>query len=151
MKHKFMKPLIGAAIVIIGIISIGWLVQQKPTVTAKSKPSSNAKVISGHGRSAKAGTHSALDQAHETRLTDQDVVGVWVNHHNKDIHQQITFTADHKWKENQHHVTNIYSGTWKIVDHHQISLAPYGETIRLYGNNFNTMNVLNYNHILNKQ
>ncbi|WP_246766948.1 hypothetical protein [Lactiplantibacillus plantarum] len=91
-------------------------------------------------------THS--DNSH---LTEADVVGVWINHHNKDIHQQITFTADHKWKENQHHVTNIYSGTWKVIGHNQISLSPYGEKIQLSGHDFSTMDVLNYHHILNKQ
>lgn len=83
-------------------------------------------------------------------LTDADVVGIWINHHDKDIHQKIKFTANHKWRENQHGVTDIYSGTWKRIDNDKISLAPYGEKIQLYGDHFQTMKVLSYNHILNK-
>lgn len=32
------------------------------------------------------------------QITSKDVVGVWINHHNKDIHQKITFTKNHQWR-----------------------------------------------------
>lgn len=105
--------------------------------TRQEKPTKQVTVVKHH--------------TDRSTLTDADVVGVWVNHHNREIHQKITFTADHKWKENQHHVTNIYSGTWKRIGHNQILLAPYNEKIRLYGTGFKMMNVLAYHHILNKQ
>ncbi|WP_225428340.1 hypothetical protein [Levilactobacillus enshiensis] len=87
----------------------------------------------------------------ETTLSNDDVVGIWINHHDKKLHQKITFTANHRWQENQHGITNIYSGTWKRVGHNRISLAPYGEKIQLYGNELQMMKVLNYNHILDKE
>lgn len=40
--------------------------------------------------------------AASARVTTDDVVGVWVNHRDQDIHQQITFTKNHHWRENQH-------------------------------------------------
>ncbi|MFD1670955.1 hypothetical protein ACFQ5M_02455 [Agrilactobacillus yilanensis] len=101
--------------------------------------------------SASASTVKTKRPSLNSPVTDHDVVGVWINHHNKDIHQQITFTADYRWTENQHNVTNIYSGTWKIIGQDEIQLAPYGEKIQLYGRHYKQMNVLNYNHILNKQ
>ncbi|WP_040468650.1 hypothetical protein [Limosilactobacillus gastricus] len=84
-----------------------------------------------------------------TRVTTTDVVGVWVNHHDKDIHQQITFTKDHHWRENQHHQKDIYKGTWKITGKHEITLAPYGEVIRFSKNN-QVMTVINYDHVLTR-
>lgn len=87
----------------------------------------------------------------ETTLSNDDVVGIWVNHHDKKLHQKITFTANHRWRENQQGITNIYSGTWKRIGHNRISLAPYGEEIQLYGNKLQMMKVLNYNHILGKE
>ncbi|KRK51262.1 hypothetical protein FC97_GL000954 [Companilactobacillus kimchii DSM 13961 = JCM 10707] len=84
------------------------------------------------------------------KITSKDVVGTWVNHHNKNLHQKITFTKNHKWKENQHGITNIYSGTWKIVGKRTIRLAPYDEKIVFNKHNKKQMNVVNYNHILNK-
>lgn len=87
----------------------------------------------------------------ERILTDDDIVGTWVNHHDKEIHQKITFTANHRWRENQNGFTNIYSGTWKRIDDNKISLAPYNEEIHLYGSKFQTMKVLNYDHILDKE
>lgn len=85
------------------------------------------------------------------KISDKDIVGVWTNHHNKNLHQKITFHKNHKWNENQHGVTNIYSGTWKIVGKRTISLAPYGEKIVINKHNVNQMNVVNYHHILNKK
>jgi hypothetical protein len=85
------------------------------------------------------------------QITTKDVVGVWINHYNKDIHQKITFTKNHKWRENQHGVKNIYSGTWKIVGKRTIKLAPYGEKIVFNKNNQRQMNVVSYHHILNKE
>lgn len=85
------------------------------------------------------------------QIKTSDIVGVWINHHNKDIHQKITFTKNHHWHENQHGVKNIYSGTWKIVGKRTIKLAPYGEKIVINRNNKRRMNVVSYHHILNKQ
>ncbi|WP_334340114.1 hypothetical protein [Companilactobacillus sp. HBUAS56275] len=85
------------------------------------------------------------------QIKTSDIVGVWINHHNKDIHQKITFTKNHRWHENQHGVKNIYSGTWKIVGKRTIKLAPYGEKIVINKNNKRQMNVVSYHHILNKQ
>lgn len=85
------------------------------------------------------------------KISDKDIVGVWTNHHNKNLHQKITFHKNHKWNENQRGITNIYSGTWKIVGKRTISLAPYGEKIVINKHNVNQMNVVSYHHILNKR
>ncbi|WP_119317574.1 hypothetical protein [Companilactobacillus formosensis] len=85
------------------------------------------------------------------QIRDKDVVGVWINHHNKNLHQKITFHKNHKWNENQHGVKNIYSGTWKIVGKRTISLSPYGEKIVFNKHNIKKINVVNYHHILNKK
>jgi hypothetical protein len=85
------------------------------------------------------------------QITTKDVVGVWVNHHNQDIQQRIIFMKNHQWRENQHGVKNIYSGTWKIVGKRTIKLSPYGEKIIFNKNNYRQMNVVNYHHILNKK
>ena len=53
--------------------------------------------------------------AASSRVTTDDVVGVWVNHHDKDIHQQITFTKNHHWRENQHGQKDIYKGTGRLL------------------------------------
>jgi hypothetical protein len=85
------------------------------------------------------------------QITSKDIVGVWINHHNKDIHQKITFTKNHHWRENQQGIKNIYSGTWKIVGKRTIKLTPYDEKIVIDKNDINQMNVVNYHHILNKE
>lgn len=85
------------------------------------------------------------------KINDKDVVGVWINHRNKNLHQKITFHKNHKWNENQHGVKNIYSGTWKIVGKRTISLAPYGERIVFDKHNVKKINVVSYHHILNKK
>ena len=85
--------------------------------------------------------------AASTRVTTDDVVGVWVNHRDKDIHQQITFIRNHHWRENQHGQKDIYKGTWKITGKHEITLAPYDEVIR-FSNNNHKMTVVNYDHVL---
>jgi len=87
----------------------------------------------------------------EKSLTDHEVVGVWINHHNKEIHQKITFTANYKWRENQNGFTNIYTGNWKQIGDNKVLLTPYDEKIQFYGDDFKTVKVLNYNHILNKE
>ncbi len=88
-------------------------------------------------------------RAASSRVTTDDVVGVWVNHHDKDIHQQITFTKNHHWRENQHGQKDIYKGTWKITGKHEITLAPYDEVIRFSKNN-HKMTVINYDHVLTR-
>ncbi|AUI71161.1 membrane protein [Companilactobacillus alimentarius] len=85
------------------------------------------------------------------KITTKDITGVWINHHNKSIHQKITFTKNHKWHENQHGVKDIYSGTWKIIGKRTIKLAPYGEKIIINKHNRQQMRVVNYDHILNKK
>ncbi len=85
------------------------------------------------------------------KIRDKDVVGVWINHHNKNLHQKITFHKNHKWNENQHGVKNIYSGTWKIVGKRTINLAPYGEKIVFDKHDVKKIDVVNYHHILNKK
>ncbi|WP_164508105.1 hypothetical protein [Lapidilactobacillus wuchangensis] len=85
------------------------------------------------------------------QITTKDVVGVWVNHHDKDIHQKITCTKNHQWHENQHGVKNIYSGSWQIIGKRTIKLAPYGEKIVFNKYNRQQMNVVSYHHILNKK
>lgn len=89
--------------------------------------------------------------AHATssRVTIDDVVGVWVNHRDKDIHQQITFNKNHHWRENQHGQKDIYKGTWKITGKHQITLAPYDEVIKFSNHNLK-MTVVNYDHVLTR-
>lgn len=84
------------------------------------------------------------------QLTDADVVGVWVNHINTDIHQQITFHSDHTWNENQHGVTNIYHGTWSITGKNRINLQPWNDDIVFSKNNFRKMTVVSFNHVLTK-
>jgi len=133
-------------LIVLGLIAIGLVIVHRPSTAGHAKPAANSTVVSSSESSTKISSNR--DQP---SLTDQDVVGIWDNHHNKNIHQQITFTADHKWRENQHHITNIYSGTWKLSHHNQILLAPYDETIQLYGKHFDTMNVLSYDHILTKE
>lgn len=85
--------------------------------------------------------------AASARVTTDDVVGVWVNHRDKDIHQQITFTKNHHWRENQHGQKDVYKGTWKITGKREITLAPYDEVIR-FSNNNHKMTVINYDHVL---
>ena len=146
MNKKIIGIILGIVIVVVGVVLLVCGSTYRPSSAGRTKSATNPPVAKHV-----TGSRVTSRQAKGSRITDADVVGVWINHHNKGIHQKITFTADHKWKENQHHVTNIYSGTWKRTAHNQISLAPYGETIQLYGANFETMNVLNYHHILNKQ
>ena len=148
MNKKVMGAILGAIVVVVGLIVLAIGMTRQPESTSRSKPATNTTVAKHVSSSSKASSSISASRA---GITDTDVVGVWINHHNKDIHQKITFTADHKWKENQHHVTNIYSGTWKRIGHNQILLAPYNEKIHLYGDNYQTMNVLSYDHILNKQ
>lgn len=90
------------------------------------------------------------DNSDLRQLTDSDVVGVWVNHINTDIHQQITFHANHTWNENQHGVTNIYHGTWKITGKNRINLQPWDEDIVFAPGNYNQMTVVSFNHTLTK-
>lgn len=142
------KKVMGAIVVVAGLIVLAIGMTRQSARTSRSKPATNMTVAKHVSSSSKVSSNISADRA---GITDADVVGVWINHHNKDIHQKITFTADHKWKENQHHVTNIYSGTWKRIGHNQILLAPYNEKIHLYGDNYQTMNVLSYDHILNKR
>ncbi|WP_412990291.1 hypothetical protein ACLJJ6_04830 [Pediococcus siamensis] len=111
----------------------------KVVVTSKAATSKNTSVSSSHNHDSSG-----------NQITDEDVVGVWVNHINKDIHQQITFLSNHTWKENQHGQTNIYSGKWKITGPYTINLSPYDEDIRFTKNNFNEMTVISYDHVLTK-
>lgn len=148
MNKKVMGAILGAIVVMTGLVMLTIGMTRQAESTSRAKPATNTTVAKHVVSPSKASSNATANQA---SMTDADVIGVWINHHNKDIHQKITFTADHRWKENQHHVTNIYSGTWKRIGHNQILLAPYNEKIHLYGNNYQTMNVLNYNHILNKK
>ena len=146
MNKKVKGMVIGIIVVLIGVMGLGFSLVHQPATSSRVKTATNATVIRNKTSS------SRVDRSSQTStINDADVVGVWINHHNKEIHQKITFTADHKWKENQHHVTNIYSGTWKRIGHNQILLAPYNEKIHLYGDKYQTMKVLSYDHILNKQ
>lgn len=145
MNKKVMGRVIGIAVILIGVVGLVFSFSHQST-SRRAKSATNTTVVKKRSSSSKV---SQSD--HHATINDADVVGVWINHRNKEIHQKITFTADHKWKENQHHVTNIYSGTWKRIGHNQILLAPYNEKIHLYGTNFRTMNVLSYDHILNKK
>lgn len=142
MKQRYLAVFTGCIVILVGLI-LGMIANQRQQTYTKVKPATNSAVA--------VSSHTSALSVNQKALTEQEVIGVWVNHHNKEIHQKITFTADHQWQENQHHVANIYSGTWKLVGHHEISLAPYGEIIRLSGKRFKTMNVLNYHHILTKQ
>ncbi|BDZ31290.1 hypothetical protein RA086_08740 [Lactiplantibacillus sp. WILCCON 0030] len=151
MNKRLIRALLGLAITILGLVIMIFATQYQPATTSSSKPASNSSVMVNSKQTPKPDSHLERKQSSNPPLTDQDVIGVWINHHNKSLHQKITFFANHKWQENQQHVTNIYSGTWKITTHNEISLAPYGEKIRLYGTDFKTMTVLNYNHRLDKQ
>ncbi|MQS75515.1 hypothetical protein [Companilactobacillus halodurans] len=87
----------------------------------------------------------------QKEISTKNVVGTWVNHHDKNLHQKITFTKNHKWHENQHDIKNIYSGHWKIIGKRTIKLTPYNEKIVFDKNNFHQIKVVNYHHILNKK
>lgn len=128
MNKKF-KYLIGT------LLFVGVLL----TISFKYAPQDDLTVVQGSS------------QKQTKQIKDSDIVGVWINHHNKDIHQKITFTKNHHWHENQHGVKNIYSGTWKIVGKRTIKLAPYGEKIVISKKNNHQMNVVSYHHILNKK
>lgn len=97
-----------------------------------------------------AGTKDNKPATQVKEISDEDVVGIWINHHNKQLHQKITFHKNHKWNEDQQGVKNIYSGTWKIIGKRTIRLAPYGEKIVFNKNNVKQINVVNYHHILTK-
>lgn len=88
-------------------------------------------------------------QASSQPLKESDVVGVWVNHRDKSIHQRITFNSNHRWTEEQHHHKNIYHGTWKITGRNNVTLGPYGNPIRFSKNN-KQMNLLDFHEILTK-
>lgn len=121
------------------IITTLLLVTISLIVSFKFGPNDNQTKVEGSNQNSKV-----------SKISDKDVIGVWVNHRNKDIHQQITFTKDHKWYENQHNIKNIYTGTWKIVGNRTIMLSPYHEKIVFNKHNIKKMNVVSYHHILTK-
>ena len=132
-----MQTIFQIIVTVAALVVIVYAVQQHSPTTDKSNQATKQQ--------------TSVTYSDNSHLTEADVVGVCINHFINVILPLITFPADHNCKENQHHVTNIYSGTWKIIGHNQISLSPYGEKIQLSGHDFSTMDVLNYHHILNKQ
>lgn len=83
-------------------------------------------------------------------ITEADVIGVWNNHRDADLHQQIRFTADHEWHEDQHGTRNIYQGTWEITGKRTVMLHDWEEEIRFSPDNYKEFTVISFAHILTK-
>ncbi|MGV9550767.1 hypothetical protein [Streptomyces ardesiacus] len=83
-------------------------------------------------------------------ITERDVVGVWNNHHDTELHQQIRFTRDHEWHEDQHGTRNIYHGTWEITGKRTVLLHDWDEEIRFSPDNYNEFTVVSFDHVLTK-
>lgn len=128
MNKKFLSQLV--IIILLGL-SVSVVFSQKVTV-------------SGHSSIARSSKK-------DNKLTEDNITGTWINHHDTDIKQKIMFLPNHKWHENQYGITDIYHGTWKLIEGNKISLSPYNEVIQLYGNDFQRMRVLSYDHILDKE
>lgn len=113
--------------------------------TKQDKQVNSTKVVQ---KAKKTSSKSTND--HSVKITDQDVIGTWINHKDKDIHQKIVFHKNHTWNEDQHGTKNIYHGTWKITGNRKINLKPYDEDIVFTKGNFKRMTVVSYNHVLTK-
>ncbi|WP_052768763.1 hypothetical protein [Streptomyces humi] len=78
------------------------------------------------------------------------MIGVWNNHRDTDLHQQIRFSRDHEWHEDQHGTQNIYHGTWEITGKRTVMLHDWEEEIRFSPDNYNEFTVISFDHILTK-
>ncbi|MGI5423731.1 hypothetical protein [Streptomyces sp. CA-179760] len=76
--------------------------------------------------------------------------GVWNNHRDTELHQQIRFTRDHEWHEDQHGTRNIYHGTWEITGKRTVLLHDWDEEIRFSPDNYNEFTVVSFDHVLTK-
>ncbi|MFE4057251.1 hypothetical protein ACFXP3_13300 [Streptomyces sp. NPDC059096] len=83
-------------------------------------------------------------------IAERDVVGVWNNHQDTELHQQIRFTRDHEWHEDQHGTRNIYHGTWGITGKRTVLLHEWDEEIRFSPYNYNEFTVVSFDHVLTK-
>lgn len=83
-------------------------------------------------------------------ITEADVVGVWNNHHDPGIKQQIRFTADHQWHEDQHGKKDIYHGTWEITGDHTVMLHDWEEELRFTPGDNREFTVVSFDHVLTK-
>lgn len=75
-------------------------------------------------------TSSASEADQGTSITEKDVVGTWVNHHDPEIEQEVRFKADHTWSEDQHGTENIYHGTWEITGDRTFMLQDWEEELQ---------------------
>lgn len=113
---------------------------------------SSNKTSESHSQSIKSTSVKKSSSTTSIRqLTERDVVGTWINHKDKNIHQKIVFHANHTWNEDQHGTKNIYHGSWKITGKRTINLQPWDEDIVFSKGNYNEMTVVAYDHTLTKE
>lgn len=98
--------------------------------------------------SAMQATPTAAEDA--APITDEDVVGVWNNHRDPEIQQQIRFTADHEWHEDQRGTKDIYHGTWEITRDRTVVLHDWEEELRFTPGNNRKFTVVSFDHLLTK-
>lgn len=98
--------------------------------------------------SATSATSSASQDAGS--ITDADVVGVWNNHHDPEIKQQIRFTADHEWHEDQHGEKDICHGMWEITGDRTVILHDWEEELRFTPGDNREFTVVSFDHVPTK-